>query len=311
MKGAVLVHLASGVGNIVFSTPLLVALGELQFAVDVLVSADYPQTIELLRPWSLVRNVVGRADGAPYEHLLPAVPPFCWSRFQRSYQGLAKVVRRPPDALFYENEQEFYLAFARQIGFPSGRKPCYCLPITPGEQHEVGSRTLVMAPGCKAGEMALKRWPWFAELAARFEDVVAVGTSNDLRDAEGNALRFPPHVRSLVDQLTLRETAEAMAAAGAVVGNDSGLSHVAGALGTPTLILFGPTPDKTLGPLPANVRVMRAGLDCEPCWFGRKFAQCDKRIDCLRQLPVERVEEVLLEMMGLEKVKPRLPFLPS
>jgi ADP-heptose:LPS heptosyltransferase len=66
-----------------------------------------------------------------------------------------------------------------------------------------------------------------------------VGTSDDLRDANGHALRFPPHVRSLVDQLTLRETAEAMAAAGAVVGNDSGLSHVAGAVGTPTLILFG------------------------------------------------------------------------
>lgn len=106
--------------------------------------------------------------------------------------------------------------------------------------------------------------------------------------------------------MTLRETAEAMAAAGAVVGNDSGLSHVAGAVGTPTLILFGPTPHQTLGAFPANVRVMRAGLGCEPCWFGRRFVACEERIDCLRQLPVERVEDVLLEMMGLQKDKPRL-----
>ena len=119
MKGAVLVHLGSGIGNIVFATPLLAALGEMQYAVDVLVSADYPQTIELLRPWSLVRNVVRRADCASYEHLLPAVPPFYWPRFQRTYQGLSNVVRRPPGALFYENEQEFYLAFARRIGSPA------------------------------------------------------------------------------------------------------------------------------------------------------------------------------------------------
>jgi hypothetical protein len=33
---------------------------------------------------------------------------------------------------------------------------------------------------------------------------------------------------------------------------------------------------------------------------------CEQRIDCLRQLPVERVEDVLLEMMGLQKDKPRL-----
>ena len=39
------------------------------------------------------------------------------------------------------------------------------------------------------------------------------------------------HVRSFAGQLTLRETAELMAAAGVVAGNDSGLSHVAAAVG--------------------------------------------------------------------------------
>ena len=95
--------------------------------------------------------------------------------------------------------------------------------------------------------------------------------------------------------------AETMAAAGAVVGNDSGLSHVAGAVGTPTLILFGPTPHVTLGQFPENVRVLRAGLWCEPCWFGKKFQACGKRIECLAQIRVERVEDVLREMMGLRK----------
>src|SRR6202041_1763841 len=106
--------------------------GELAYEVDLLVDADYPPTIELLRPWSLVRNVVRRVDGASYEHILPAVPPFYWPRFQRNYGGVAKVMRRPPDGLFYQNEQEYYLAFARRLGYATERRPRYCLPIAAG-----------------------------------------------------------------------------------------------------------------------------------------------------------------------------------
>ena len=52
-----LVHLASGIGNIVLATPLLVALAELGFTIDVDLDADYPQTADLLEPWSIIRRV--------------------------------------------------------------------------------------------------------------------------------------------------------------------------------------------------------------------------------------------------------------
>ena len=48
---AILVHLASGIGNIVLATPLLVALAQMEFSIDVLIQADYPQTADLLRNW--------------------------------------------------------------------------------------------------------------------------------------------------------------------------------------------------------------------------------------------------------------------
>ena len=54
---SVLVHLGAGVGNVVLATPLLMALNELGFTIDVLLAADYPQTADLLRPWSVVREV--------------------------------------------------------------------------------------------------------------------------------------------------------------------------------------------------------------------------------------------------------------
>ena len=115
-------------------------------------------------------------------------------------------------------------------------------------------------------------------LAAAFEDVAAVVTADDLRRDGGSPITFPPRVRSFVDKLSLRETAEAMAAAEVVVGNDSGLSHIAAAVGTLTIMLFAPTPHESLGSMPPNVKVLRGGLPCEPCWFRNRFRGCAGRM---------------------------------
>ena len=282
----VLVHLASGVGNIVLSTPLLIALSEMGFEVDVRLDADYPPAMELLRNWCVVHTVAAAAPRPAwdYAHVVPAIPPFYWQRFEREYRKLPNTLARPPDTLFYADEQAFYLGFAQVLGYPKDRRPFYRLPIAPGERFGVSARTLVIAPGSKTGEMTAKRWPHFPELAERFADVAVVGTRDDLPQRP-----FPAHCRWFVDCLTLRRTAEVLAGAGLVVGNDSGLSHVAAAVGTPTVMIFGPTGHEVLGPLPPNVRVLRRGLACEPCWRGARLAACAGRVDCLAELSVDTV----------------------
>src|SRR5262249_41894500 len=137
----------------------------------------------------------------------------------------------------------------------------------------------------------------FVELAGRLADVAVVGTTDDVVQGDGSSLRFPSHVKNLIDRLSIRETAETLAAAGLVVGNDSGLSHIAAAAGTPTLRRFGPTPDRELGPLPSNVRVLRRGLECEPCWFHDRFAACNGRIECLRDPTMAAVTRAVNEML--------------
>ncbi len=161
----------------------------------------------------------------------------------------------------------------------------------------------MLAPGCKTGEMARKRWPYFPALAEVFDDVVTVGTAEDLCDGEGKRFHFPAHTNNLAGQLSLRETAEVIAAAGAFVGNDSGLSHIAAAVGTPTVMIFGPTSELVLGSFPTNVRIIRRGLCCEPCWFNGRFRACSSRIDCLAQVTVERVVCLLAEL----GFRPELP----
>jgi ADP-heptose:LPS heptosyltransferase len=292
----VLVHLAAGIGNIVLATPLLVALNDLGLLVDVRLDADYPATIELLENWSVINAVAAVAFPrrlAEYDNVIAAVPPFYWRRFAHLYRRCPMLVRRPPDLLFAADEQAYYMAFARALGYLDERNPACQLPIAPSEELDVGASTVVLAPGCKTGEMYAKRWPYFPELAAYFEDVAVVGTPDDLPSQD-----FPPYVRIFVDRLSLRGTAELLASAGLVIGNDSGLCHIAGAVGTPALLLFGPTSERVLGPLPPSSRVLRTGLACEPCWNAGRLAACQGRIDCLQGLSVDTVVTCARNMLG-------------
>src|SRR6185295_7928555 len=96
-------------------------------------TADYPETADLLHPWSAVREVFASATAsrpaANSSHIIPAIPPFYWRRCRPFFSGTPRLVPRPPDALFYDNEQEYYLSFARQLGYPAGRQPLPTLPI--------------------------------------------------------------------------------------------------------------------------------------------------------------------------------------
>lgn len=294
-SGPVLVHLASGVGNLILATPLLVALNEMGLEVDVRLDADYPAAASLFAGWSAVRSI-GSQPPLPiteYGWVLAAVPPFYWWKFAAAYRHVARCVARPPDAQFYEDEQAYYLAFARVLGYPAERRPAPVLPVAPSEKFGVTARTLVLAPGSKTGEMTAKRWPHFPALAARFDDVAIVGTADDLPRRP-----FPAHCRSFVDRLSLRETAELMASAGVVLGNDCGLAHVAAATGTPVVMLFGPTDPGVLGKLPDNVTILRRGLRCQPCWSQARLNACAGRIDCLTQLGLDDVEQAVRQVLG-------------
>jgi ADP-heptose:LPS heptosyltransferase len=307
MAAQVLVHLGAGIGNIVMATPLLTALDRLGLTIDLWLSADYEETADLFRGWSIIRRIVTdpRDSGIAYDAYVPAVPPYYWPRFQSHYQELRGVVTRPGDWLFWTNEQSYYLSFARALGYHD-TAPSPRLPVPPSEPAG-GATTIVLAPGCKTGEMAAKRWPWFPDLAATLDDVAVVGTADDLRRWDGGEMTFPSHVRMLAGRLSLRETVELMAASAVVVANDSGLGHVAAALGVPTILMFGPTPHYTLGRFPPHVTVLRTGLPCEPCWFRRdRLAACSNRIDCLSGITVTRVRDAITRRLPCRTVAPVL-----
>jgi ADP-heptose:LPS heptosyltransferase len=142
------------------------------------------------------------------------------------------------------------------------------IPPPPPPAHDlVGS--VVVHPGAKD---AARRWPpdrWAqvaAALTARGRHVVVTGS----RDERPLAARVAAGARLGPDsvvagELDVLELAGLVANAGAVLCGDTGVAHVATALGRPSVLLFGPTPPWRWGPPPSpRHRVLWAGRAGDP-----------------------------------------------
>ena len=134
-------------------------------------------------------------------------------------------------------------------------------------------------PGAEYGPA--KRWPYFGELAARLRlPAVILGSPNDAAAAAG----IPGH--NLVGNTTLDEAMALLAGAAFVVTNDSGLMHIAAALGRPQVALFGSSSPRHTPPLSAAARVLWLNIECSPC-FRRECPLGHFR--CMREMGVESV----------------------
>ncbi len=99
----------------------------------------------------------------------------------------------------------------------------------------------------------------------------------------------------LSGQLTLSELAALTAQAQLFVGVDSAPMHIAAAMGTPTVVLFGPSGDKEWGPWQVRHRIVTTDHACRPC--GRAGCNDSKVSDCLVTLPVASVLAAANELL--------------
>jgi len=131
---------------------------------------------------------------------------------------------------------------------------------------------LALCPGAEFGPA--KCWPveYYAELARRYLDrgwqVALYGSANDKavtaqiwKDSGGNALCF-----DLAGATALAEAVDLLSLSTAVVSNDSGLMHIASALGCPLLVIYGATSASFTPPLSPRAQVMMPDIDCAPCF---------------------------------------------
>jgi len=159
-------------------------------------------------------------------------------------------------------EQYFAAARVLGIGLDAGPPEIHPTPTDEARADELAlpSRFVALAPGAAH---ATKRWPlthWdqlAAVLAHRGIPTVAVGGPDD---------PCPAAARMDARGIGLGPTAAVLRRAALAVANDSGLMHLATAVGTSVVALFGPTvPDLGYGPHRSDAVVLARALPCRPC----------------------------------------------
>ena len=151
---------------------------------------------------------------------------------------------------------------------------------------------LALCAGAEFGPA--KCWPtaYYADIARRYLDrgwqVALYGSANDKtvtaqiwKDSGGNARCF-----DLAGATALAEAVDLLSLSAAVVSNDSGLMHIASALGCPLLVIYGATSASFTPPLSSQAQVMMPDIDCAPC-FERECPLGHHR--CMRDTLPEQV----------------------
>lgn len=163
---------------------------------------------------------------------------------------------------------------------------------------------LALCPGAAFG--TAKCWPAesYADLAVRYVhqgwQIVLCGADGDvqvcgrIQRQVSEQLRktgsLAPAVINAAGRTSLAEVIDLLAQASAVVSNDSGLMHIAAALGRPLVALYGPTSPTFTPPQSPSAQVLCATVDCAPC-FKRECPLEHHR--CMQELSVSTVQGAL------------------
>jgi heptosyltransferase II len=329
---ATLVIQTAFLGDVVLTTPLLSALAERHGPVDVLVTAA---AAPLLETHPAVRRVIrydkrGRDAGlGGFRRLASELRGHRYARAylpHRSWRSAALALAAgvpertgfadSPAAITYTtrvtrgrtgHEVERLLALAEPRGCPA---PPVSLALT--AEDEAAADRWLAERGVPAGFTALapgsiwgtKRWPYYPALAAAIEGpVVVVGGSDDAPWADAVVAAAPGRAWSAAGALGLRGSAALVARARVLVTNDSAPLHLATAVGTPAVALFGPTvPEQGFGPRgPRSLALGHAGLACRPCSaHGPQVCPLGHH-RCMRELQVETVAEAAAMVAGAEE----------
>jgi lipopolysaccharide heptosyltransferase II len=153
--------------------------------------------------------------------------------------------------------------------------------------------------------MPAKRWPiaHFAALVDRLQrdlsaSVVLVGGPSDRGlVAELNTLVSVPAI-DIAGALLWGQLAALLSECDLLVANDTGAAHLAVAVGTPAVVIFGPTDAAQYGPYGGLGEAVVHSVPCRPCFRNGRFPRCQFEHRCMNELDVEMVLAAVLRQLG-------------
>ncbi len=194
----------------------------------------------------------------------------------------------------------YYLEMLKSLGFqPAGEAPCLSMD---GEfkkisqdilnrHHIKPDDTLIgMAPGATFGPAKMWFPERFAEVGDKLVDtfsakIILFGSKGDKERAESLQQYSKNLFINLAGTTSLKEAIALIAACRLFITNDSGLMHLAGALGIPLVAVFGPTNPVTTSPVGEKSIVIHHDIACSPCL--KKVCPTDFR--CMDMIGVDEV----------------------
>ncbi|REJ75361.1 MAG: lipopolysaccharide heptosyltransferase family protein [Acidobacteria bacterium] len=228
-------------------------------------------------------------------------------------------VRLPSPQEFWGRDEvhsaEVQLAVAGHAGIEVERRPDSELPINEPASRMIDAR--LGAIGLSGSSIALihpvaalftKQWPTrsFAKIAEKLEmeglKPVAVATESEAGVLDALRELTRSTVKTFSD-LTLPEITELARRASVFVGTDSGIAHIAAAVGTPPLVIFGSSNRDHWRPWTrAPYRIVFDEYDCQPCsgYECREFGDAP----CINRLSVSKVAKTLDELLDEMQLKP-------
>ena len=243
------------------------------------------------RPFDLVVDVQGLLKSAVWVALAKSPRKVGYDRTRElSYLALTERVKPfDPEA----HAVNRYLNLAHYLGAPPAL-PVFRLGLDAGVDisalipEEADRPLVVLHPGAR---WASKLWPpasW-ANLAEWFHaqgfQVAVTGSAADRELVAAIVRQSGAPLLNLAGRTSLAELAAVLRRARLAVTTDTGAMHLAAALGTKVVALFGPTAPWRTGPFGPGHQVVRLGLPCSPC-FKR---QCPAP-RCLNELYPEMVK---------------------
>jgi len=165
-----------------------------------------------------------------------------------------------------------------------------------------GELVVGIHPGSGIHQAGFKRWPKekFARLAdwiisSRKASVLLFGGQQEISLSNDIQSQMSSVPLILTGKTTLSQTAALIKKCQLFISNDSGLLHVACAVNTPTISIFGPTDFRKTGPYPDSSILIRKDLSCSPCYVGKPVS-CS-HLDCLHQITADEVSKIVKQQL--------------
>ena len=221
------------------------------------------------------------------------------------------IIRRPS---FRTHAADWYLSVLPLLGVPAVLDRPW-LPARPAVAAEIRRKWpvdrapwLALQPGAR---WANKRWPLehYAELLKWLagsplpHHFVILGSAEDQPLGEKLRQTLPERCLNLTGQTSLPEMVEWIRLCDLMVTNDTGPMHVAAALGTPVVAIFGPTEPWRTGPYGQTEHALQLALPCVPCL--NRACGTSQPCECLRALRPAVVFDAVQNRLNAQSRAPR------